>query len=361
MWIPTRGAALLLNDPAVRQPRLRVLVDGGVLAGVIAATVESNNHFAADRFHVAVALGADPVRGAAFWADAANVTVEVQVALDGTSWVSLIDGTVDQLEIDPLAGCLDLNGRDQSTALIEARTQETFANRTSSEIAGILAARHGLSSDIQATTTPVGRYWQLEHDQTSLDQFSHTTTEWDLLVAMAEHESFDLWVSGGALHFRAPEQTAAPAMVLRPSDLISLRLERSLVLAQDVKVTVKSWQSRQGVMIRESATATQGSGGTTTNYVYVMPNLTADAARQLAERRLAELTQHERVLVAEMPGELDLTPRTVLGLAGTGTAFDQSYRIDEIERRLHAVHGFTQSVRARAASAASIVSVGANA
>jgi hypothetical protein len=62
-----------------------------------------------------------------------------------------------------------------------------------------------------------------------------------------------------------------------------------------------------------------------------------------------------------MPGELDLTPRTVLALQGTGTAFDQSYQIDEIERRLHAVHGFIQSVRARAASAASAVSVGANA
>jgi phage protein D len=353
--------ALLLNDPAVRQPRLRVFVDGTALAGVMAATVVSNNYFAADRFHVAVALGADPTRSTAFWADTASVTVDVQVALDGMSWASLIVGTVDQVDIDPLNGSLNLTGRDQSTALIEARTQETFANRTSSEIAGILAARHGLSTDIQTTSTPVGRYWQLEHDQTTLDHFSHITTEWDLLVALAEHESFNLWVADGTLHFRAPVGATTPAMVLQPTDLISLRLERVLALAQTVEVTVKSWQSRQGVMVSQSASATQGNGTATTNYVYLVPNLTASAALELAQRRLAELTQHERVLVAEMPGELDLTPRMLLGLQGTGTAFDQSYQIDEIERRLHAVHGFTQYVRARAASVASVVSLGANA
>ena len=33
-----------------------------------------------------------------------------------------------------------------------------------------------------------------------------------------------------------------------------------------------------------------------------------------------------------MPGELTLAPRMTLNLEGTGTAFDQAYQIDSIER-----------------------------
>ena len=341
---------LLLSDPALRSPRMRVLVDGALLQGATAAFVESNNHYAADRFHLAVAMGADPSRSMAAWAEAASADIEVQATLDGWSWTSLIEGTVDQLEMDPLAGRLRLFGRDRSAALIEARTTETFANRTASEIAVILAGRHGLAAKVQSTSTPVGRYWQLEHDQITLDQFNQATTEWDLLVTLAEREGFDVWVSGRTLFFQSPAISGTTPAVLRPGDLSGLWLERALALAERVEVTVKSWHSRQGAMICENASSAPGHEGRVRRYVYVVPNLTPESARLLARTRLAELVQHERVLIAEMPGDLTLTPRTTLALEGTGTAFDQTYRIDEIERRLHVVHGFTQCIRARKAN-----------
>jgi hypothetical protein len=86
--------------------------------------------------------------------------------------------------------------------------------------------------------------------------------------------------------------------------------------------------------------------------VYIAPNLTPDVALKLAQQRLAELTQHERVIVAEMPGELSLTPGQQILLQGTGTAFDRIYSIDSIERRLDVAHGFAQQIRARNASTA---------
>jgi len=54
-----------------------------------------------------------------------------------------------------------------------------------------------------------------------------------------------------------------------------------------------------------------------------------------------------------MPGELTLAPRMMLRLEGTGTDFDQSYWIDEIERQLSVRHGFTQRLRARNSSTTS--------
>ena len=51
-----------------------------------------------------------------------------------------------------------------------------------------------------------------------------------------------------------------------------------------------------------------------------------------------------------MPGELTLSPRSMLTLSGTGTAFDQSYFIDTIERVLNFETGFTQHIRAKNSS-----------
>ncbi len=353
------------NDGSIlRQPTLIVLANGVPLAAPLAAEVISNNHRAADRFHVTAALPAPP--DAAMWAATAPIAVDIRIALNGGTAVSLIQGNVDSVEIDALTGHLTIEGRDNTAALIEARTQETFANRTSSEIAALLAARHGLTPDVATTTTPVGRYWQLEHDRITLDQFSRATTEWDLLTNLAAHEGFDVWVSGTTLHFRpaasaavspTPSVTlAAVATASGPANVTALRLERALTLAGAIQVTVKSWHSRMGTACAQSVSG--GSGGTPRNYVYVAPNLTPDAALKLANTKLAELAKHERVVVADMPGELTLMPRMSIDVGGTGTAFDQLYWIDEITRSLDWRNGFTQRIRARNVTAASPVAQG---
>lgn len=351
---PDAGAAL-------RRPRLRVLLDGTELPGAVAAEIVSNNHYAADRFRLQLTV--TPAQ-AALWSTRAEALLDVQIALHG-DWTSLLQGEVDQIHLDPRSLRLNLSGRDLTARLIEARTQETFANQTSSDIATLLAARHGLSSNVAPTTTPVGAYWQLEHDRITLNSFSRATTEWDLLVTLAGHEDFDVWVFGTTLNFQPRTTVVASPAVLRPvaspdgpANVISLQLERSLTLARDISVTVKSWNSRQSQSFSQTARAPRqaGAGGQSgksqeQHYVIVVPNLSPDAALKLAQSRLHELTQHERVIHAEMPGELALAPRQPLLVQGTGTSFDQLYWIDEITRRLDVTHGFTQSLRARNTSA----------
>ncbi len=344
------------NDRSlVRQPRLLVLANGTPLAAPLSAQIVSNNHHAADRFTVTAALPTPA--DAAMWADTADIALDVRIAVDTSAPVSLIQGHVDLVDLDAINGRLTLEGRDNTAALIEARTQEAFANRSSSEIATLLAGRHKLTPDVAVTTTPVGRYWQLEHDRITLDQFSRATTEWDLLLTLASHEGFDVWVSGTTLHFR-PAASAAPnptpAAVLTAigngANVTGLRLERSLTLAGAIEVTVKSWHSRSGTPCVQ--TASKRGSGSPRSYVYVVPNLTPDAALKLAQTKLIELASHERVVVADMPGDLLLAPRMAVAVAGTNTALDQLYWIDEIERSLHWRNGFTQRVRARNASAA---------
>ncbi len=350
-----------------RSPGLRVLANGSPVSGTVSTSVRSNNHYAADRFSVSIATSADPAMGPGFWSAQSSLMVEVQMAmlpggtsLFGGAWQSLIQGLVDTVDLDPIGGLVTLDGRDLTAAFIEARTQETFANRTSSEIATLLAGRHGLAAQVTTTTTPVGRFYQLEHDRITLDQFSSATTEWDLLVFLAGQEGFDVYVQGTTLFFNPPATASPAAFVLQPggtafapANLIDLRLERALTISQDVEVTVKSWNSLQQSAFIQTASSsanqntTASTTGSTQRYVFVRPNLTMDQALQLAQAKLAEITLHERIITVTMPGELTLTPRSQVLLQGTGTAFDQVYFVDEIERRISVQEGFVQVLRAK--------------
>jgi phage protein D len=345
---------LPLSDSAsvLRTPRLQVCANGQVITGVMEAEVISNNYYAADRFSVSIALGIDPWAEASFWASELEILLDVRFSLDGgASFTSLVQGAVDCVNIDPTHRLVHLDGRDLTASLIEARTQETFANRTSSEIASLLAGRHELTPHVSPTSTPVGRYYQSEHDSITLNQFSRATTEWDLLVFLARQETFDVFVAGQGLYFQPIAQGSDLAVTLRPEDVIDLRLERSLTLARDIEVAVKSWNSRQNNAFVQRARASKpGNGGQSTTpqrYVFVQPNLTPDDALKFAQRKLAELTRHERSVRIMMPGDLALTPRSLITLEGTGTEFDQSYYVDVIERRLHQNTGLTQHVLAR--------------
>ena len=317
------------------------------------AEVISNNHYAADRFSTSVALGVDPWAEIPFWASESDILLEVQFSLDdGASFASLVQGAVDTVMIDPTLGLLHLAGRDLTASLIETRTQETFANRTASEIASLLAGRHNLTPQVSPTTTPVGRYYQNEHDRITLNQFSHATTEWNLLVFLARQEGFDVFVQGQTLYFQPATQAADIAVSLRSEDMIDLKLERSLTLARDIEVIVKSWNSHQNNAFVQRARAAGRTGrgqssGQPQRYIFVQPNLTPDAALKFAQKKLVELTRHERTIEISMPGELNLTPRSMIMLEGTGSEFDQAYYVDVIERRLHYNGGLTQNIRAK--------------
>ena len=352
MWIPPRGVALPSSE--LRVPSLLVLVDGEPIRGAMSAHISSTNHFGADRFRVTLALNVDPRKGAAFWGSVRDVSLEIQAAFSGHS-TGLIEGLIDRVEVDPIQKMVRLEGRDRTALLIEARTQESFSNQTSSEIAETLAGRHGLAADVVPTTTPAGRYWQIDHDRVTLNQFCRATTEWDLLIGLAGREGYDVWVSGNTLHFRPSGKVATVAAVLRPAlstlgpaTVIDLRLERSLTLARDIEVVVKSWNSRLGRSYEQTARAKRAGRRElrVQRYVYVIPDLTPDAALQLAQRKLAELTRHERVVVADMPGNLTLDPRDMVRVEGTGSEFDQDYFVDTIDRIFDPL-GFRQTVRAR--------------
>ncbi|MBV9756809.1 MAG: hypothetical protein JO047_07125 [Alphaproteobacteria bacterium] len=346
--------------PSVRYPRLQVLANGAPLTGVRDAEVSANSHYGASRFSLTIALGADPLWTAAYWSAQSSVILDVQVAFmpasapaNSATWVSLILGAADTIEIELPQQLVRVHGRDLTAALLTARTQETFANQTSSEIVATIAARHNLTAAVTPTGGLAGRYYELEHDQLTLGQFSRASTEWDLMVFLAQQEGYDIFVEGSTLYFQpptanpmSPDATLRPVATFNgPANLSELRMERCLALAGNIGVTVKSWNSRQGAAVTQSAGAADAASGQ--SYQLVRPNLLPDQATTLAQNWLGMLTQHERVITARMPGELTLTPRSVVALEGTGTAFDQVYYVDTLDRQIRFDGGFVQRMRAK--------------
>lgn len=332
-----------------RSPKILALVNGSPIPGVIRAEVSSNSHYAADCFNISVAV--DPLSSTVepAWMVSGSLTVELRFSLDGVSFTSLIQGQVDSIAVDPIRHTIRLDGRDFSASLIEARTQETFSNQTASEIATILASRHGLSGAITPTTTPVGRYYHDQHDRITLNQFTRATTEWDLLVFLARHEGFNVFVNGTTLYFQPVVQDLSNATSIQTTDFIDLRLRRSLTLARDLMVTVKSWNSRLQSTFAQSVVSSLADGGdygALQSYILMRPNLTPDQALSLAQQRVTELIAHERVIEATMSADLVLTPRNMLNLFGTNSDFDQLYYIDTIERSISIEEGFIQRLRA---------------
>ncbi len=324
-------------DYTVRQPRLTVLANGVAVPSPIVAEVHSSAYLGADRFSVRLAFS---LSDTAFWLTL-PLLIEIQVMLDGAQG-SLITGHADSVELDPIRGEVVLHGRDLTALLISAQTGETFENQTAGGIAELLGARHGLTANVAQTSGLVGRYYQTGHTRTTLNQHARATSEWDVLTWLADQEGFDVWVSGTTLNFQPRAPVASGAMVT-PTLCSSLAMRQALDLAAGINIVVKSWNSQNQQMITQSAS--RGSSATT--LTAVRPNLSTQDAMTLAQQTLAQISAHEIEITYEMPGDLVTMPRTTVGLAQTGSVFDGTYEIVEVERRISFDTGFSQRVVAR--------------
>lgn len=350
-----------------------MLFNGSELPGAIKYTVNSNNYYQADSFSVSFALSAGSqaasqqdqgqqsatqVYDLNWWGQQTEILLDLQASIDGgDSWQSLVLGQVDRLTADPVAKTISCEGRDLTARFIDAKTRETFQNQTSSQVAETLAGRHGMTADVTSTSTPVGRYYGADHDRITLNSFSETTTEWDLLCYLAQNEGYDVWVTGTTLHFHPSTQPDAEPydvfidMDTPQSNAVGMTLERSLALAKDIVVAVRSWNSKQKhsftVFTPNRLSSGRVAQGQAQEFSFVRPNLTGDQAQQLANKIRDELSKKERLCTFHFPGDLILQPRNMLRLRGTNSSWDQTYYVDVVTRTMSLSGGFAMTARVK--------------
>lgn len=349
----------LIGRGQVRSIRSLVKVNGVAVPSLKGWTWDGNTLFQADTFSVALAMGGLPRgRDVAFFASEASIDVELLIGAPTTQrWgegdlESIFKGRVDEPDAAWERGVITLTGRDRTADLIDNKTSEKFPNKTSSEIATLLAGRFGLTPVVTATKTKVGAFYKDTHTRLEDDR-----TAWDLLTWLAREEAFITYVKGAELHFEPASSGGKPYdLVWTPptSDGYpelngsTLRTSRSLTVARDIEVTVRSWNAKQKKAFVVKATRQKKGGGQVQRYSYSIPGLTPEQAQLRANALLADLSRHEMKLALTGPADNVLQKTGQIALSGTGTAWDQTYFPDSISRSFDADSGgYTWSVSAK--------------
>lgn len=355
-----------------QRARALVLINGTRTAGVISFEVDQNTFYQADTFRIALAISQQPVGlGMDYWSQLTDAEVRVFVGFPADAERPRLDelypaviGNIDHIELNPLADEILLLGRDLTAKLIDTKTVDQYVNKTSSEIATLLAAKHGLTPVVTATSAKAGGYYRDDHVS-----LMDSRPEWDLLTYLAEQEGFQVYVQGAELHFepRAEPDTGSPYVIswspptadqpFPVSNALSVTFRRDLTLSRDVKVIVRSWNAKQRKGFTKTAerqrirnrviTGRLKQTLPTQTYTFNFPNLTDQQAQERANDLANSISRHEMTMHAVLPGDSLLTPRTPIRVTSSGTAFDQTYYPASIVRRFTLDEGYIMDVEAK--------------
>jgi phage protein D len=344
----------------VRQPRGLVKINGARVDGWTAIETEENDYVQPDNFTVDFAMSAlAKETDAAWFASQATLDFEIFIGFpaDGENFNeaeldSMFFGRADDIDFDWLTGKIRVTGRDLTARLMDHKSSEKHVNLTASQIARKVAAKYGLTPVVTETSTKAGKLYQLDKVDLQVQR-----TEWDLLTWLAQEEGFVCYTQGRELHFepRPPEGQASPYVVKRVAETealtqsgnyVSLSTGRSLTVARDIKVTVRSWNSKRKRAF-ERVARRSGGGGDVQEYNYTIAGLDPDQAQKRAQQILEDLSKHQMRLAFEGPADNELRLQKTIRLEGTETAFDQVYYPESIIRALSKDEGYTMDVRAK--------------
>jgi hypothetical protein len=348
-----------------RKPRYQVLINGVLMPGVTETCWQQADAYQCGTFSFTKAL--QPAGGekfnAPFWADTTSKTimVEIKAVTDGEGFTSQFVGRIDGHAYDPIANTIHANGRDLAGAFIDARVVDSYSNNTASEIAALLAKGHPeiTATVISKTTTLAGRYYNASTDTTTTGNFTSAVNEWDLLCLLGQKEGIVPYIQGTTLHFEKP---ATQPDIFRiyvnrqpdgrvESNALQIQLCRSLTIAKDVEVFVKSWESARkfpvlGHSVTRSIKRPEGDHAQATKYYFEFPNLTQAQADAAAQREALDITSHERTACFTLPGEITIKPQTVIQLVGTGTDYDMIWYPMTVARTLN-MQTFITTIQAK--------------
>jgi phage protein D len=334
--------------------RVNILVEinGRETSGLLQAAITSTNRFAADAYSLTFALGSPPLSDLSFWSSLSSGSVEIFAGCSPAgATTGLITGMIDSLQIDAVRGTAAIEGRDLSSSLVDSYRQGDFVNQTASEVVAAIANRHGLSATVSPTSGLIGRYYGDGYTRLSTGQFSKLRSDWDLVVQLARENGFDAFVQGNGLFFQPSSTTPATIIPLTPGLVQNLRFERTLSITEDATARVQTWNSQNMASYDSGANQSSGSANSSTvssnqPYLFSTSNFTSAQVTQAAARYSAEVSRLQTTLLAEMPWDLRMTPRTGLMITGTMSSFDGPYLIDSVDRHHSSTSGSKQTIRA---------------
>ena len=338
---------------ALRTPRAFVVVNGTAITPMSVDVSMSKTH-KSDTFHCEIPFGALPAgMGEDFWSTANDISVQVQVetgALDGP--VQIFDGKVDQVQHEFDTRVLKVQGRDKTAALIDKTSTEKFTNQQPDQIVQTICGRHGITANTDSVSSKAGKIFQLDYAK-----LTQRESEWNVIQRLADRFGMTAYMTGGQVYWKKyPEQLPVVNVTYVPPTPVSyangnfmrLRTARNLILGRPVHVKVQSWNHKEKKLYQTEKI--ENGSGDPLIYNYQEPSMTGDQVEKLATKRLSENTSHELSFELEMPGDPTVTPRFMMQLSGTGTAYDATHQIKTVEHQISQQRGYTMTISAKSKS-----------
>ncbi len=330
------------------EPRAIVIVNGNRVPFFSYSVVE-NGYGAADTFSLELPfrilsnltgvtdLANTPTDASSFFTEA-DILVEIYEGYppDPNNYsindlTQVIYGYMDNLDIyiqDAEKGYyVQLQGRNQVAPFIDNESTNKYPNMTSSAIASYLAQLNGLSTNITPTYTTVGTYYA--NDNVKL---THNTSQWDLLLYLAQKEGFMVAVSGNTLFFGPQSKLLNSNSILYTinKNVYSLQLSRSPHASRDITVTVISWQPGKKTHIVSTAKRTTGYiskiKGTMQRQAYqetyYYPGMDKNQTQQKANEILQQLSSTEITGKLVTYGIVNQNIYQPLQISGIGAGID---------------------------------------
>ncbi|MBU7005771.1 phage late control D family protein [Phosphitispora fastidiosa] len=310
-------------------PAFQVTVAGEELlrSGVEISSVSVDNTLeGADSFSFVVDNSYDVVRRELKWMDrlfAPGSGVEIKMGYTD-KFESLMVGLITSVKVTYPAGglpSLEVSGFDLSNKMMKGKQSPPWPpDIKDSDIAGKIAAKYGLKSEVEDTG--------VKHPEVKQDQES----DFDFLTRLAQRNYYEFFVFGKTLYFRAPAYDKASVLTLEwGKTLVSFMPEINL-REQVSEVEIRGWDAKAKKEIIGKATGGKESEKITERWrLPVYSQEEADnRARAILNRRAEGLVKGS----GESIGIPELLPGKNIELDSLGKQFSKTYYI---ERTNHSI------------------------
>ncbi|AKR50017.2 MULTISPECIES: hypothetical protein [Acetobacter] len=312
-----------------------------------------------------------------------DITLQMQdAALGGAQWTTIFQGLVTTVSYEPTLATLDIECRDYLARLLDMRVLASWMNMTGPEILKDMAARAGLTADLdiegilqgkmlpsargrkKLSNAMQGQFRQTEHKRHSGVSGNRFRSAFDLARYIANSSQADLYVDGTTLVCRPMLSPSSDGAVVHKLAYVdsgagaairaaceSLTLRRDYQIAKGVMVHVLSWDSRQRTKVEWYFGPDGGSARKASDvgnlHSFQFPGLRMDEVQARAEQLYHEIVAHERVISYEAPGMISLEPRHFMSLAGTNSTWDGTHAVDSVTTSYGEGTGFRQNITLR--------------
>jgi phage protein D len=268
--------------------------------------------------------------------------------------VQLIIGQVDNIDVNLPAMSVTIAGRDMSSKMHNNLNYTQYLNQTSSQIVNTIAGNYGLN--LSGTSQGmVGKQYTKDY----VKMFDGES-DWTAVQNLAQLEGYAAYIQGGTstLYFGPPGQGGSYSVNYQPptpgspasGDFLSLLLSQNLNLTSTVIAKASSFDPRQGTTVTAEKMSSHGGGGSII-YEKRASNMTQEQVQKLANTTHDMSVRHETEIEAELVGDNSLLAGMSLQVAGTQSAWDNSYSCDTVHHEVSEL-GYLMTVVGRAPSSA---------